>query len=118
MEIVRQVLLVLHLLGFAALFGGLLVQARSPEKAVNGLMRDGVGTAFLAGLLLVGVLEADDADVNHAKVAVKGVIGLVLLVLIMANTRKPSISKGLWALLLLLTVANICVAVLWSSAHG
>lgn len=118
MDVLRQILLVIHILGFAALLGGLLVQARSPEKSVNGLMRDGVGTAFLAGLLLVGVLEADDADVNHAKVAVKGVIGLVLLVLIMANTRKPSISKGLWALLLLLTVANICVAVFWSSAHA
>ena len=118
MDVLRQILLVLHLLGFAALFGGLLVQARSPEKSVNALMRDGIGTAFVAGLLLVGVLESDDGDVNNAKVAVKGVIGLVLLVLIMANTRKPSISKGLWALLLLLTVANVCVAVFWSSAHA
>lgn len=118
MDVLRQILLVLHLLGFAALFGGLLVQARSPEKSVNALMRDGVGTAFVAGLLLVGVLESGDADVNHAKVAVKGVIGLVLLVLVMANTRKPQISKGLWALLLALTVANVCVAVFWSSAHA
>lgn len=118
MDVLRQILLVLHLLGFAALFGGLLVQARSPEKTVNALMRDGVGTAFLAGLLLVGVLESGDGDVNQAKVAVKGVIGLVLLVLIMANTRKPQISKGLWALLLALTVANVCVAVFWTSAHA
>jgi hypothetical protein len=118
MDLLRQILLVLHLLGFAALFGGLLVQARSPEKTVNALMRDGVGTAFVAGLLLVGVLESGDGDVNHTKIAVKGVIGLVLLVLIMANTRKPSISQGLWALLLLLTVANVCVAVFWSSAHA
>jgi hypothetical protein len=117
MDLLRQILLVLHLLGFAALFGGLLVQARSPEKSVNALMRDGVGTAFVAGLLLVGVLQADDADVNNTKIAVKGLIGLVLLVLIMANTRKPSISKGLWALLVLLTVANVCVAVFWASAH-
>jgi hypothetical protein len=118
MDLLRQILLVLHLLGFAALFGGLLVQARSPEKAVNSLMRDGIGTAFVAGLLLVGVLESGDEDVNHAKIAVKGVIGLVLLVLIMANTRKPRISNGLWALLLALTVANVCVAVIWSSAHA
>ena len=45
-------------------------------------------------------------------------LGLVLLVLVMANTRKPQISKGLWALLLALTVANVCVAVFWSSAHA
>jgi hypothetical protein len=118
MDFLRHLLLVVHILGFAALLGGLLVQARSPEKSVNALMRDGAGTAFLAGLLLVGVLQADDVEVNNAKIAVKGVIGLVILVLVMANLRKQRIAQGLWALILLLTVANICVAVFWASAHS
>ena len=113
MEFIRHLLLVVHILGFSALLGGLLVQARSPEKSVNALMRDGIGTAFVAGLALVGVIEADDGEIDNAKIAVKGVVALVILVLVMANLRKPSISKGLWALLLLLTVANICVAVFW-----
>ena len=81
-------------------------------------MRDGVGTAFLAGLALVGVLQADDVEVNNTKIAVKFGIGLVLLVLIMANTRKESIPKGLWAGLLVLAVAEVCVAVLWSPVHA
>lgn len=118
MEILRLVLLFLHVLGFAALFGGLLAQARVPEKSVNAAMRDGVGTAFLAGLLLVGVLEAGDEPVNHAKIAVKFAIGLVLLVLVMANMRKPSIPQGLWAGLLLLSVVNVAVAIFWSPAHA
>lgn len=118
MEILRHLLLVVHMLGFAALIGGLLVQARSPEKTVNALMRDGAGTAFLAGLLLVGVIEADDGTLNHTKIAVKGVIALAVLVLVMANLRKERIANGLWALLLALTVANICVAVFWASAHS
>ena len=81
-------------------------------------MRDGVGTAFLAGLALVGVLEGLDVELNYAKIAVKSVIGLVLLVLVMANLRKDRIPNGLWAGLLLLSVANVCVAVLWSPAHS
>lgn len=117
MEFLRHLLLVLHILGFAALIGGLLVQARVPEKVVNAAMRDGAGTAFVAGIALVGVLEADDADVDNAKIAVKGLIGLVLLVLVMANLRKERIPQGLWAGLLLLSVVNVCVAVFWSSAH-
>ena len=117
METLRLILLVIHILGFAALIGGLLAQAGESENKVNGAMRDGAGTAFLAGLALVGVLEADDGDVNHAKIGVKFGIGLVLLVLVMANVRKPSIPKGLWAGLLVLAVANVCVAVLWSPAH-
>ncbi|HYF72146.1 MAG TPA: hypothetical protein VD864_04965 [Nocardioides sp.] len=118
MELLRHLLLVVHMLGFAALLGGLLVQARGPEKSVNALMRDGAGTAFLAGLLLVGVIEADDGNLNSTKLAVKGVIALVILVLVMANLRKERIADGLWALLLALTVANICVAVFWASAHS
>lgn len=118
MEILRLVLLVLHILGFSALIGGLLAQAGTGEKRVNAAMRDGVGTAFVAGIALVGVLEAGDSDVDHAKIGVKLLIGLVLLVLVMANARKPTIPQGLWAGLLLLSIANVCVAVLWSPAHG
>ncbi len=118
METVRLILLFLHLLGFAALFGGLVVQAKDGEKRVNGAMRDGAGTAFLAGLGLVGVLEAGDGAVDHVKIGVKLVVGLVILVLVMANVRKPSVPQGLWAGLLLLTVVNVAVAVFWSPAHA
>jgi hypothetical protein len=38
-------------------------------------------------------------------------------VLVMANARKPTIPQGLWAGLLLLSVANIAVAIFWSPAH-
>jgi hypothetical protein len=117
MELLRHVLLVVHLLGFAALLGGLLIQVRRPQKVVNGLMRDGSGTAFVAGLLLVGVIESGDGSVDHAKVAVKGLIGLVVLVLVMANLRQERISTGLWALLLALTVADVGVAILWTPSH-
>ena len=117
MELARLILLALHLLGFAALFGGLVVQAREPHKVVNGAMRDGAGAAFLAGLLLVGVLEADDAAVDRVKIGIKLAIGLVILILVMANARKPQIPQGLWAGLLLLTLVNVGLAVFWAPAH-
>ncbi|WGX95513.1 hypothetical protein [Nocardioides sp. L-11A] len=118
METLRLILLILHILGFAALIGGLLAQAGPGDKKVTGVMRDGVGTAFLAGLLLVGVLEGGDDPVNHAKVGVKLAIGLVLLVLVMANMRKARIPNGLWAGLLVLAIAEVCIAVLWSPVHS
>ena len=118
METVRLIMLFVHLLGFAALFGGLVVQAKDGEKRVNGAMRDGSGTAVLAGLGLVGVLEAGDATVDHVKIGVKLAVGLLILVLVMANVRKPTIPQGLWAGLLLLTVVNVAVAVFWSPAHA
>ncbi|MFT4083870.1 MAG: hypothetical protein QM638_14905 [Nocardioides sp.] len=119
MEIVRLVLLVVHLLGFAALTGGILVQLREPTKRVNSLMRDGAGTAVVAGVALVGVLEADsDVQVDHAKIGVKLVIGLIILALVMMNLRRPRIPDGLFWLIAALTLANLCVAVFWAPAHG
>jgi len=117
METLRLILLFVHILGFAALFGGLVSQARDPEKRITAVVRDGAGTAFLAGLLLVGVLEAGAGDVDRVKIGVKFAVGLVILVLVMANVRKPRIPQGLWLGLLLLTLANIAVAVFWSPAH-
>ena len=117
METLRLVLLLIHVLGFAALLGGLLVQLGAGEKSVNNAMRDGSGTAFLAGLLLVGVLEAGDTAVDHGKIAVKFAIGLVVLVLVMANLRKPRIPNGLFYGLVALTVANVAVALFWSPVH-
>ena len=117
METLRLVLLFVHILGYAALLGGLLTQLRAETKVVTPLVRDGIGTAFVAGLLLVGVLESLGSP-DHAKIGVKFAIGLVILVLVMVNLRKPSIPQGLYLGLLALTVANIAVAVFWSPVHA
>ncbi len=117
METLRLVLLLGHVLGYAALIGGLLAQARTSPKRVTALVRDGVGTAFVTGLLLVGVLESGDGAVDHVKIAVKFAVGLVLLVLVMANLRKESIPTGLWAGMLALAVANVVVALFWAPVH-
>jgi len=120
MDLLRQLLLVVHLLGFAALFGGMFIQMRSSEKSVNAAMRDGAGTAFLAGLLLVGVIEggADQvADGFHAKVAVKFVLSLAILVLVMVNLKKKTIPNGLFWGIFGLTVVTVCTAVFWIPAH-
>ena len=110
MKVAQVVLVVLHLLGVVALLVGLLVQVRHPEKRVTGPMRDGIGTTFVAGLLLVGVLEARDQDFDHTTVALMFAIGLVVLVLVMANLRKPSIPAWLYWLILVLAVVDIGVA--------
>jgi hypothetical protein len=57
--------------------------------------------ALLAGLLL---------QVRHPE---KKVVGLVVLVLVMANLRKPRIPDGLYWSLLVLTLADVGVALLW-----
>ena len=116
MELLEHVLVFLHFVGWAALLGGMVVQMREPTKSVNAAMRDGIGLAFLAGLFVVGVLEGGDEVVNHAKVAVKFGVGLVVLVLVMANMRKERIPDGLFWGLMALTLGNMAVAVFWTGS--
>lgn len=114
MEILRDILVFLHFIGLAALFGGLFVQIKSDPRVVNNAVIHGALTQVVTGLLLVGLLEADaDADVNHAKIGVKLLVALVITVLAFANRKKSSIPGGLFFGLMGLTALNIAVAVFW-----
>jgi hypothetical protein len=113
MDFLRDLLLFLHIIGLAALFGGLFVQIKSDPRVVNNAMLHGILTQLVTGLLLVGVLEGSDADVNHAKVGVKLLVALVIGVLVVVNRKKTALPNGLYLALLGLTVLDIGVAVFW-----
>lgn len=113
MEILRDVLVFLHFIGLAALFGGLFVQLKSDPRIVNNGVIHGALTQVVTGLLLVGVLEASDAEVNNTKIGVKLLVALVITVLAFANRKKTSIPNGLFFGLMGLTAVNIAVAVFW-----
>lgn len=113
MEIARDALLLLHFVGFGALFGGAFVQVRDDVKVVNSAMLHGALTQVVSGVLLVGLIEADDGAVNQTKIAVKLVVALVIAVLCWVNRRKESVPAGLFYALLALTLANAAVAVFW-----
>lgn len=113
MDFLLHTLVVLHFIGLASLLGGFLVQITSSPRVVNRAMVDGVLTQLITGVLLVGVLEANDSSVNNAKIAVKLGVAAVIAVLVFAGRRRESISTGLWGAIGGLTVVNIVVAVFW-----
>ncbi|GAB2754732.1 hypothetical protein [Nocardioides pakistanensis] len=113
MEILRDVLVFFHFIGLAALFGGLFVQIKADPRVINNAVIHGALTQVVTGLLLVGVLEADDAEVNNAKIGVKLAVALVITVLAFANRKKSAIPGGLYFGLMGLTALNIAVAVFW-----
>jgi hypothetical protein len=117
MDTLRLGLLLLHLVGFAALFGGMFVQLRAAPRAVNSAMVHGALTMLVTGLILVGVLEGLDAGPNSTKIAVKFVITLLVTVLVVANRRKTSVPTGLFFGLMTLVLVNAGIAVLWSPLH-
>lgn len=118
MTALENVLVAIHLLGFGALFGGILIQAKDPVKKVNFLMRDGAGTTVVAGVILYIVEKVHDTHTKgwDMKMGVMMLVGIVVLGLVMANLRKESISKNLWLGILLIVIANVGVATIWTAS--
>lgn len=113
MDLLRDALLFLHFIGLAALFGGLFVQVKARPRVVNSAMFHGILTQLVTGLLLVGVLEAGDDEVDNVKVGVKLLVALVIGALVLVNRKKQALPDGLYLGLMGLTALNIAVAVFW-----
>ncbi len=119
--IVKMFLVVLHLVGMAALLGGFLVQIkalRAKTAEILPAMVHGAWTSFITGLLLVGVREWELAmgggeELDHSKIAIKSVVVLIILVLVMLNRKKKPVSGSVLGTVGGLTLLNVVLAVFW-----
>ena len=114
MDIVFGILLVLHLLGWAVVLGGTVVNLRTPVIA-KGVLH-AVLTALVTGIALAGIAStgSDDDGPSPAKLAVKLVVALVVTGLVVVGTRRPEkVTTGYLGAIAGLTVTNVAVAVLW-----
>ena len=111
MDIVRSLLLIVHLLSWALVFGYALSALKTKEMP-KGLLHGALG-ALLSGLLLVGVIEMGDGDVNHMKIGIKLVVALVVSGLaIWGERRDEKLSAGFFGGIAGLVVVNVAIAVL------
>jgi hypothetical protein len=111
-----QLLVLAHLVGFAALLGGVLAQLRAVEPEVTGVMLWGGAAELATGIALV-VLELNGAGgVAWWPVSLKLVVTLFVVLLLVRNRRFLSVPRGLCALIGILTLGAAAVAVLWPTA--
>jgi hypothetical protein len=116
LEIVRLVLLAVHVLGLAAIVGAFFVQMRAKDGFATGVVLAGAITQLVTGLALVGVRQASDLGVNDIKIAVKlGIAVVVLVAAIVAHvqSRRGGKVKPAFHAAGGLAVVNVLVAVLW-----
>jgi hypothetical protein len=119
--IIKSFLVVLHLVGLSALLGGFLVQIkalRAKTAEILPAIVHGAWTAFITGLLLVGVREWELSlggghDLDHSKIAIKSVVALTVLVLVMLNRKKKPVSGNVLGTIGGLTFLNVVLAVFW-----
>ena len=115
MEIAYNILVILHFVGLASLLGGVMVQFRplaAGKGVVNAAMFHGVLTQLVTGLLMVGIAEMGDGDVNHMKIGIKLAVLIVITVLVFIYRRRQNVASWVVWLIGALTVANIAIAVL------
>lgn len=113
MEILKDVVLILHFVGLAAIIGGFLVQTRSTTKIIYPAMLHGALTQLVTGLILVGLNQALDDDVDNGKIGVKLLIALVVTVLAWVYRKKRPAPTAVWAAVGGLAIVNVAIAVIW-----
>lgn len=112
MEFVHHLVLLLHFVGFAALFGGAFVQIKGPKRMVNPAMFHGALTQLVTGLILVGLAEMNpDVDVNHVKIGIKLAVLIVITVLVLMGRKRDPLPAGWFWSIGGLTLANAAIAV-------
>ncbi|AXA97279.1 Fe-S protein [Microbacterium sp. PM5] len=115
MEILRHVVVLVHLTGFAILFGAWVVEAVG-QRRVTRLMTWGMLIAAVAGLALAAPWGID-YPLNYTKLGVKLVVLLAIGALLgigTARQRKASaVPPVMFWLVGILTILNAALAVLW-----
>lgn len=118
MEILRHIVVFVHLIGFAVLFGAWAVQAFGGSRVFTRLMSIGMSIAAVAGLILAAPWGLPDgASMNYAKIGTKLIVLLIIGALLGIGTarqkREDKVPAAMFWLVGILTLVNAGIAVLW-----
>ncbi|MDO9589996.1 MAG: hypothetical protein Q7J04_02495 [Microcella sp.] len=125
LDLLRSFMLVAHFVGLAAIVGPFLLQLRWKGQYAFPVVLGGAITQLVTGLVLVGLAEMRaaqlDFEVDHVKVAVKLVIGVIIFVVALLGFLKQRKVEGGGGRELLpffhtaggLALVNTALAVFW-----
>lgn len=116
MEILRSVIVVLHLIGLAMILGPLLLAAVRGRYEFDPITQIGLGVALLTGVVLSAPFG--DFDPNYPKIITKLVLLVVLggvLGMGAAKAKKSGapVAPGLFWAAIVLAIGIVSVAVIW-----
>ncbi|MEN2738101.1 Fe-S protein [Microbacterium sp. X-17] len=117
MEILRGIVVLIHLVGFAILFGSWVVEVVSRRRSLTRLMAWGLTIAGAAGLILAapwGLTEPLNYIKLGTKLLILVVIGAVLGIGLARQRRTGKVPPVLFWLVGILTLTNATIALLWN----
>ena len=116
METLRLIVVFVHLIGFAVLFGAWAAQAFGGKRQFTRLMDWGLAIAGIAGLA-VAAPWGISYDLNYVKIGVKLVvllaIGAMLGIGSARQKRGEAVPSAVFWLVGVLTLANAGMGMLW-----
>lgn len=116
MEILRSVVVLVHLVGFALLFGAWVVEVVGRRVRVTPLMSYALVISLVTGLALSAPWGLDH-DLNYAKIGIKLVVLIVIGALLgMGSARQKrtgTLSAAIFWPIGILTLLNAALAVVW-----
>lgn len=117
MELLRSVVVLLHLVGFAVIFGAWVAEAAARRFATTRVMNYGVLVSLLTGLALAAPWPAG-IELNYPKIGVKLVILVILAGLVGMGTARQRrteepVPRWLFVAVGVLTFTAAAIAVLW-----
>jgi hypothetical protein len=118
MDLIYNLIVVLHFIGLASVVGGFLVQMKSADKGVNPAMWHGALVQLVTGVAMVGLIESGaytgTGELDMAKISVKLAFTVIITVLAFVGRKKTPPQVGFWGAIGALSIANIFIAVLWT----
>jgi hypothetical protein len=114
MELARNILLGLHLIGMA----GILISLLASRKKLSPGITHSALLAFLTGITLVGIrygLNDQDpvkwANVDNAKITIKTLFAATILILGFRYKKKETVAPLIWWTIAVLALVNVAIAV-------
>lgn len=114
LETIIRVTLVLHLIAFATIFSGVLGQVKNFKTGapVSPGILHGSWLALITGLILTGLVYANGEEVNNLTLSLKGLGITGIFFVAYTFAKRETAPKWVVPTIGLLTVANVCFAVL------
>ncbi|UNX55523.1 Fe-S protein [Georgenia sp. TF02-10] len=116
LETLRGVVVLVHLVAFAIMFGAWTVEAAARRYQATRLMNFGVLVALVSGLVLSAPWGVD-GELNYVKIGIKLVVLIVVAALTGISTSRtkkgPPLPTSVFWLIGALVLFNAGIAVLW-----
>lgn len=94
MDLVRSFFITAHFVGLAAIVGPFILQMRWKGQYAFPVVFGGAITQLVTGIVLVGLAEMRDVDLDYAKITVKLVIAIIIFVAALLGFMKQRKAEG------------------------